>query len=100
VQEKRVHPRVTVEIPVSCETKEGDTFYGTTRDISLGGVFVTSQRAPAFGTPVTVIGTLPGTHVEARLPGVVRWTTTGGFGVQFGPLGARETHAIANLLRA
>jgi len=100
VQEKRVHPRVTVEISVVCETQAGERISGVVRDISLGGIFVESATAPAFGTAVTVIGALPGLGGEAKLPGVVRWGKPGGFGVQFGLLGARETHAITKLLRS
>jgi type IV pilus assembly protein PilZ len=100
VQEKRVHPRVTVEIPVVCETAAGESVAGIARDISLGGMFVESSSSPPFGSSVTVVGALPGLPGEANLPGVVRWGKPGGFGVQFGLLGARETHAITKLLRS
>jgi hypothetical protein len=36
---------------------------------------------------------------DSRLSGVVRWAKPGGFGVQFGPMGARETHAMTRLMR-
>jgi type IV pilus assembly protein PilZ len=101
VQEKRSHPRVATEFAVRCEVKEAAAFDGVARDISLGGMFVEcSHAAPPFGTQITIIGELPGSAGSARLPGVVRWTKPGGLGVQFGLLGARETHAIAKLLRA
>jgi type IV pilus assembly protein PilZ len=100
VQEKRVHPRVTVEMPVVCETQSGESIAGVARDISLGGIFVESSNSPPFGTSVTVVGALPGLSGEAKLPGIVRWGKPGGFGVQFGLLGARETHAITKLLRS
>jgi hypothetical protein len=41
----------------------------------------------------------PGTKAELRLPAIVRWATPDGFGVQFGSLGARETHAISELFK-
>lgn len=100
MQEKRVHPRVTVEIPVVCETQAGESIAGVMRDISLGGIFVEAATSPPFGAAVTVVGALPGLPAEAKLPGVVRWGKPGGFGVQFGLLGARETHAITNILRS
>jgi hypothetical protein len=43
---------------------------------------------------------LPGDTQDVELPGVVRWSNEGGFGVQFGLLGARETHSIARILSA
>jgi hypothetical protein len=33
------------------------------------------------------------------LPGIVRWTKQDGMGVQFRLLGARETHAITEIMR-
>jgi type IV pilus assembly protein PilZ len=68
------------------------------KDISVGGMFVECSETLSFGAQVTIIGTLPGSPGELRLPGVVRWAKPGGIGVQFGLLGARETHAIARLL--
>lgn len=83
---------------VTCELPGGVTLLGTAKDISLGGMFVEIEAAPAFATAVTILMRLPGVG-EARLPAVVRWTKSEGFGVQFGLLGARETHAISKLLR-
>lgn len=83
---------------MTCEL-ENRSIIGSARDISLGGMFVESQEVPAFGAELTIVVRLPGTSADARLPGVVRWTEASGFGVQFGLLGARETHDIANLLK-
>ena len=100
MQEKRSHPRVSTDFTVRCELKDGAAFEGVAKDISLGGMFVESSHAPPpFGTQVTIIGQLPGSGTSARLPGIVRWAKPGGLGVQFGLLGARETHAIAKLLK-
>jgi type IV pilus assembly protein PilZ len=60
-------------------------------------MFLLADTAPAIGTDVTVACSLP--KLDARLPAVVRWTKPGGFGVQFGLLGARETHALGLLVR-
>jgi PilZ domain len=100
LQEKRSHPRVSIAFTVRCELKDGAAFDAVAKDISLGGMFVECSHAPPpFGTQITIIGELPGTGASARLPGIVRWTKPGGLGVQFGLLGARETHAITKLLR-
>jgi hypothetical protein len=63
-------------------------------------MFIACDEPMAINTPVriTCAFSLGGRQVE--LPGTVRWTTVGGFGAQLGLLGARETHAIAELIRA
>ena len=85
---------------VSCEQKQGAVIAGLGRDISLGGMFIEASEVPPFGTDLTIVGRLPGMDRDSRLPAVVRWTKPGGFGVQFGLLGARETHAITRLKRS
>ena len=62
-------------------------------------MFVECSETPAFGVKINIVCRLPGLAQESRLPGIVRWAKEDGFGVQFGLLGARETHAIAQLLR-
>ena len=99
MQDKRVHARVPISVTVTCEARDGASFQGEAKDISLGGMYVESESPPAFGTELTVVGELPGVKGELRLPGVVRWSKAGGFWVQFGLLGARDTHAIARLMR-
>jgi type IV pilus assembly protein PilZ len=99
VEEKRVHPRAAVVFEVVCEDASGTSFTGQVMDLSLGGIFVEAEQSPPFGSKLIFVGKIPGMAVESRLPGTVRWTKPGGFGVQFGPLGARETHAITELMR-
>jgi type IV pilus assembly protein PilZ len=69
------------------------------KDISIGGVFVESTEVLPFGAEVTIVARFPGSKADLRLPGIVRWAKPAGFGVQFGALGARETHAISELLK-
>jgi hypothetical protein len=92
--DKRAHTRAPVEIPVSCERPDAAPVSGIARDIGVGGVFIESTEPVQFGTAVVVVGRLPGTSHDARLPGIVRWSKSNGFGVQFGLLGAQETYAI------
>ena len=99
MQEKRTYPRVSIRLAVSCEVKDGPTFAGHGKDISLGGMFIEATEVPTFGTAVTIVTRLPGIPADARLPAVVRWSSPGGFGVQFGLTGARDTHAITRLMR-
>jgi hypothetical protein len=71
---------------------------GTIVDLSVGGVFIEAESAPPFATEVVVVGDFPG-NPGMKLPAVVRWTKPGGFGVQFGLLGARETHLLTTLVQ-
>jgi len=100
VHDKRLHPRVPFGEIVTCEVSGGETLEGRARDISVGGVFIESEAPVAFGSEVTIVVRLPNTKAESRLPGVIRWFNPGGFGVQFGLLGARETHAISELFKS
>ena len=91
--ELRRTPRARLETTVDV-TVGGEHHAGQSRDISLGGMFLESAVVPAFGAAVVVTLTMPGQKAPFAIPGVVRWTRDGGMGVQFGLLGARETHAI------
>jgi hypothetical protein len=53
-----------------------------------------------FNGEVVVHVLLPGQRAPFALPAVVRWSRAGeGMGLQFGLLGARETHAITELTK-
>jgi hypothetical protein len=101
VHDKRTHPRVPLSAAVTCEvTGGGVSIMGQAKDISVGGMYIESETPVSFGTEVNIVLRLPNTKANARLPGVIRWIKPGGFGVQFGLLGARETHAISELLKS
>jgi hypothetical protein len=51
-----------------------------------------------FGTPLSIVTTSLAAR-ELRLPCVVRWAGPGGFGIQFGLLGAYATHVIVDLVK-
>jgi type IV pilus assembly protein PilZ len=63
-------------------------------------MYIESEAQVAFGTQVTIVLRLPNAKADSRLPGVIRWLKPGGFGVQFGLLGARDTHAISELFKS
>lgn len=60
-------------------------------------MFIASSANPPFGTQMTIRAHFPGQKTAFDLPCVVRWNIADGFGVQFGLLGARETHAITKI---
>jgi hypothetical protein len=97
--DKRLHPRVPIDVTFTCERAGGESFSVHAKDISIGGMYLDSGEQPSFGTQVTMVGRLPGAKKDLRLPAVVRWVKPGGFGVQFGLLGALETHLISELMK-
>lgn len=100
MEDKRHYPRVPIDVSMSCERAGAPPFQASCKDISVGGMFLVSQILPPFGTQLTLVGRLPGAKKDVRLPAVVRWTKDDGFGVQFGLLGALETHLISELMKS
>jgi type IV pilus assembly protein PilZ len=72
---------------------------GRAKDISVGGMFVETSQPLAFGARLTV-RMVVSRQKSYLLPAVVRWTRPGGMGLQFGLLGARETHALTELINS
>jgi hypothetical protein len=106
IEEKRRHARRSIDLPVTFVLRKGGaetSGTGIGRDISIGGMFIeTSAPGVSFGAEVKVRVSLrgaTGSLDEFELPGVIRWVRSGGMGVQFGLLGAHETHAITELSR-
>ena len=97
--ELRRYQRTPIDVAVEFVAKgSGERRSGRAGDLSLGGMYVQTANPLAFGAELVVHLTLPGQKAPFALPGVVRWTRAGeGMGVQFGLLGARETHAITEL---
>ncbi len=99
--ELRRHHRVPFTEAVVITRKGSDKrTSGESTDISLGGMFVKTAQADPFGTELVVHVHVPGEPAAFALPGIVRWTNAHGMGVQFGLLGAKETHTITELVAA
>jgi hypothetical protein len=97
--EHRRHHRVPFTEAVVFLRKGGaEHTTGQSTDISLGGMFVQTAAPAPFGAAIEIHLHVPGEPSAFVLPAVVRWTGGGGMGVQFGLLGARETHAITELV--
>ena len=101
--ELRRHSRVPLETEVVITPKGGKAgSMAHAKDISVGGMFVGLLPGGAepltFGAELTVHVTLPGQAEALVLPGVVRWVRGEGMGIQFGLIGARETHAITEYI--
>ncbi|MCS6899049.1 MAG: PilZ domain-containing protein [Myxococcales bacterium] len=97
MQEKRRHPRRRARLPLKIHRKGADPFAAESVDLSVGGLFIQAEGGVSFGEELEVELELPELGLT-RLPAIVRWIRADGFGVQFGLLGARHTHALANLV--
>jgi type IV pilus assembly protein PilZ len=83
---------------VAFQIGDGPRVNAVCHDISLGGMFIETDQPGRFGEAIRVLLTLPGLKSEAVVQATVRWTKPTGMGVQFGVMGARETHALTQLL--
>lgn len=100
--EKRRHARAAIDLPVSFVVKgKNESKTGIGKDLSLGGMFVETETPAPFGADVLVQVRLqtPRGDQDFTLPAVVRWVRSDGMGVQFGLLGALETHAITEMTK-
>ena len=99
----RRFPRVPFGKPIEFSAKDEELAVrmdGIARDISLGGTFIETDLPGPVGQQLVVHVALPGSKREINLPAVVRWSGRDGMGVQFGLLGARETHEITEFVKA
>ncbi len=100
VEEKRRHARVPIDIPLLFQVKGRNRERpGAAKDISVGGMFIETDEASKFGSELLIRIRLPGSEQSLLLRGIVRWETGRGMGVQFGSLGALETHLITEITR-
>jgi type IV pilus assembly protein PilZ len=99
VIEKRKFPRKPVDLSAAVFVAgRSEALRGRLRDLSVGGAFIFLPTSLPFGANVEVQIDFPPPSGPMTLPAVVRWSNGDGVGVQFGLLGARETHAIATVL--
>jgi hypothetical protein len=100
VPELRRHQRAPIDVAVEFVAKGATArTAGRARDVSVGGMFIETVTPLPFSSELVVHVTLPGQRAPFVLPGVVRWSAKDGMGIQFGLIGARETHAITQLTR-
>lgn len=96
-REHRRHLELSMRFRIPAE--DGDeTVHARARNISVGGMFIETDQPLPFGAEVTVEIALPDLPELARIACTVRWTSAEGMGVQFGVMGARETHGLVKLL--
>lgn len=96
--EHRQYPRKNLTSAVAFQTGEGPRIEAECHDMSLGGMYIETSAPLAYGTAVRVFLRLPGMKQEMQIDAIVRWWKPTGMGVQFGVMGARETHALTSTL--
>jgi hypothetical protein len=98
--EQRRYARAPIEAPLTFSVKgRNDWKDGTGKDVSVGGMSIETAEVLPFGSEVEVSVQLPGDDELFLIPGIVRWARGGRLGVQFGLIGARETHVITEIAR-
>ncbi len=96
--ENRKHPRKVIDLDVAFQVAGGPRVEAKSHDVSLGGMFIETNVEAPYGSSVRVFVRLPGLKSETQIDATVRWRKPDGMGVQFGMMGARETHALTQLL--
>lgn len=98
--EQRRYARAPIDAPLTFTLKgRNDWKDGVGKDVSVGGMSIETDEKVPFGAEVEVSVQLPGDDDIFLIPGVVRWSSGGRIGVQFGMIGARETHVITEIAR-
>jgi uncharacterized protein (TIGR02266 family) len=96
--EQRRYVRTVVDVPLMFSGSGVSTSAAKparAKDISLGGMFIKTDRPPPLGSEVAIALTLPDQDDLLLIPGVVRWVSdTEGMGIQFTQLDNKLTHAI------
>jgi Tfp pilus assembly protein PilZ len=92
-------PEIEVPRRASFCLKDGDPATAWIVRLSMVGLELESLQPPHAGAEIVVRAELVDGEGELSLPGRVQWATPVRFGVQFGPLGVRETRAIVRVSR-
>ncbi len=88
--------RILYKTTVSVSYKD-HFWHGTSKDISVGGMFITSNSFPTIGSEVVLSFDL--FDYKAEIKSVVQWIGKSGFGVQFIDPSVREVHEINKLFK-
>jgi uncharacterized protein (TIGR02266 family) len=98
VEHRRSDRRYERRVPIDV-SYEGSSFSGHTRNISLGGVFIETDRTLPFGARVGLSFRVPTQAEPIEVGGQVRWLEMDegrlrGIGVRFEGLRARDVWAL------
>jgi uncharacterized protein (TIGR02266 family) len=98
VEHRRSDRRYERHVPIDF-SHEGSSFHGSTRNISLGGVFIDTEQTLPFGAKVTLKFKVPTQSEPIEVDGQVRWLEMEdgrlrGIGIRFEGLRARDVWAL------
>jgi hypothetical protein len=96
---RRKNERKPIALGVEIRENNGTVSRGRTANLSIGGAFIVTPSPAAYGAAVTLVVDVPGYPSGAVIEAIVRWSDSSGMGVQFGPMGAKLTNALIELLR-
>ncbi len=90
---RRVHERYDCNLDVTVAI-DGLDVVATATNVSLGGIFVSTEMEVAYGTQGKLTFRVPALKEDAVVDVTVRWVKPGGLGLQFGSLRAIEVWAL------
>lgn len=95
---RRVHERYDLDLEIVVKHEDG-TIECTSRNVSLGGMYLVTEEKLPYGTKVRLEFFLPALKKNADIEATVRFAGDEGMGVQFGGLRAREVWAFNQLFK-
>ncbi len=97
--ENRRNPRVEISKGLWVAWRpDGAPVVSRVRDLSAGGVFVSTNAPLPKGSPIQLLFSLP--EGEMRIEGIVRYCNAGkGMGVEFTQMGVADRARLQELLR-
>jgi hypothetical protein len=108
--EKRVYPRVSLEIPLKCRLMEGAlhadsisemrkrTIKSTSSDVSLGGMYIRAEQPLSVGTIMALDFSLPKKPAGLSAFAEVIWTNEEGAGIHFLALKEEDLESLKETL--
>jgi c-di-GMP-binding flagellar brake protein YcgR len=87
--------RVRANLTVVLVHTDGQKVPARILDVSVGGMFLRSDRTPEYGDRVTVVVRLDDTAEWFLLPAQVRWFAKKGFGIEFAALSREQRRALS-----
>jgi c-di-GMP-binding flagellar brake protein YcgR len=92
-QRRRV-TRVRANLTVVLVYADGQKVPARIVDVSVGGMFLRSERTPGYGEQITVVVRLDEASEWFLLPAAVRWFAKDAFGVEFSALSPEQRRAL------
>lgn len=89
----REHPRRTCLINANYKIND-QKYRSYILDISVGGVFIETEKAFPVGQPITLLFTIPQNESSFTLQGRVAWSGPQGFGVKFRTISPNQDKTI------